>query len=139
MHVHVYNEGVGRKDSIDVASLIMKILHIINVLRRNDPGGKLIFFFDSCSVQNKNNTVLKLGTMLEELGYFKEVEVNFLIVGHTKNACNHIFNAMKKTYRCTNTFTMGNLLQKLNQLRVMFSLTMPRSWDVGTCICWAKS
>ena len=36
--------------------------------------------------------------------------------GHTKNACDHLFNALKKTYRSTNTSTMCDLLQKLNML-----------------------
>ena len=80
----------------------MKTLRIMNVLRRSDPGGKLVLFFNNCSDQNKNNTVLNLGAMLAELGYFKEVEMLFLIVGHTKNACNHLFNALKKT-RSTST------------------------------------
>ena len=46
MHVHVYHEAIGRKGSNDVASLIMKTLRIMNVLRRNDPGGKLVLFFE---------------------------------------------------------------------------------------------
>ena len=71
-------------------------------------------FFDNCTGQNKNNTVLKLGAMLAELGYFKEVAMLFLIVGHTKNACDHLFNSLKKLYRSTNSFTMNQLLPKLN-------------------------
>ena len=114
MHVHVYHESVGRKGSNDISSLVMKTLRFMNMLRRNDPGGKLVLFFDNCSGQNKNNTVLKLGAMLAELGYFKEVEMLFLIAGHTKNACDHLFNALKSKYRSTNTFTMYDLLQKLN-------------------------
>ena len=40
----------------------------------------------------------------------------FLTVGHTKNARDHLFNTLKKTYMSLNTFTMCNLLQKLNIL-----------------------
>ena len=92
----------------------MKTLRIMNALRANHPGGKLVLFFDNCTGQNKNNTILKLGAMLAELGYFKEVAMLFLIVGHTKNACDHLFNSLKKLYRKTNSFTMTELLPKLD-------------------------
>jgi hypothetical protein len=64
-------------------------------------------FFDNCSGQNKNNTVLKLMIWLCEMGYFKCVNFNFLIVGHTKNAADHLFNALQFQYRKENIFHNG--------------------------------
>ena len=53
----------------------------VKLTARNSPG------------QNKNNTVLKLAMWLKEMHYFKRVRFVFLIVGHTKNACDRLFNS----------------------------------------------
>ena len=58
------------------------------------------------SGQNKNNTVLKLVMWLKEMRYFKRVSFVFLIVGHTKNACDCLFKSLKHEYRKKNIFTM---------------------------------
>jgi len=98
MHAHVYHEGTGKKGSNNVASHIMKTLRFMDIIRDNEAGGELNIFFDNCSGQNKNNTALKLLVWLCEMGYFKRVNFNFLIVGHTKNAADHLFNVLKLQY-----------------------------------------
>ncbi len=65
---------------------------------KNDPAAELNIIMDYCSGQNKNNTVLKLAMWLKQMGYFKQVRIVFLIVGHTKNACDCLFNSLKKKY-----------------------------------------
>lgn len=114
MHAHVYHEGVGKKGANNVTSLIDKTLRSSNILREDSMGGELNIVFDNCSGQNKNNTVLKYMVHLTELGYFKKVNFIFLIVGHTKNAADRLFNTLKKLYRLTNIFTMKDLLAKLS-------------------------
>ena len=114
MHAHVYHEGTENKCSNNVASLIMKTLRIMDIIRDTEVGGELNIFFDNCSSQNKNSTVLKLMVWHGEMGYFKCVNFNFLIVGHTKNAADHLFNALKFQYRKENIFTMEDLLSILN-------------------------
>ena len=52
---------------------------------------------------------------LKQMGYFKRVRVIFLIVGHTKNACDRLFNSLKKKYRLTNIFTVTQLIQVLSE------------------------
>ena len=49
------------------------------------------------------------------MGYFKKVTFVFLIVGHTKNAADRLFNLLKKLYRLENIFTMPQLLEKLGK------------------------
>ena len=41
LHAHVYHEGVGKKGANNVASLIMKTLKLMGILRENDIGGEL--------------------------------------------------------------------------------------------------
>ena len=115
LHAHVYHKGQGQKGGNNVASLILKTLKSQGIMKENEIGGELNIIFDNCSGQNKNNTVISLVAYLVELGYFKEVNFIFLVVGHTKNAADRLFNALKELYRMQNIGTMAKLLEILNQ------------------------
>eukprot|EP00956_Cyclotella_meneghiniana_P033706 scaffold98469_cov63-Cyclotella_meneghiniana.AAC.3 len=82
MHCHVYHEGVGNKGGNNVCSLLHKTLKSEGLLRENDPGLELNVIYDNCSGQNKNNTVLRYLLWLVELGYFRRINLIFLVVGH---------------------------------------------------------
>jgi hypothetical protein len=80
------------------------------------PGGHLIAAFDNFPGQNKNNCVLKiLCAWLIEKGFFSKVSAIFLVKGHTKNPCDHLFNALKRFYRAQNIETFKDLIDILNQ------------------------
>jgi len=115
MHCHVYHEGVGKKGASNVTSLIVKTLRGLNLLRDDSVGGELNIVFDNCSGQNKNNTVLRLAAWLMAMGYFKAVQFIFLVVGHTKNAADRLFNSLKHEYRKQNLFTFDELVTALDQ------------------------
>ena len=114
MYCHVYHEGIGKKGGTNVASLIVKTLRKMQLLRDDEVGGELNIIFDNCSGQNKNNTVLKLAMWLKQMHYFKRVNFVFLIVGHMKNACDRLFNSLKHEYRKRNIFTMDELIVALS-------------------------
>jgi hypothetical protein len=86
-----------------------------NLLRLDDPGLELNIVFDNCSGQNKNNTVLKYLLWVSEMGYFRKVNFVFLIVGHTKNSADRLFNALKLDYQMQNIYTVKQLLQVLGR------------------------
>ena len=65
---------------------------------------KLSIIMDNCVGQNKNNYVLRLASYLVRKGYFSHVQFVFLVVGHTKNAADRFFNALKAYYRFRNVF-----------------------------------
>ena len=115
LHCQVYHEGVGKKGANNVSSLIIKTLRDLNLLRNDEVGGELNIIFDNCSGQNKNNTVIKLAVWLSELGYFEKISFIFLVVGHTKNSADRLFNTMKKEYRKHNIFTFEDLVSKLGE------------------------
>ena len=114
LHCHVYHEGVGKKGANNVASLIMKTLRELQLLRKDAVGGELNIIFDNCSGQNKNNTVIKLALWIMAMGYFKKVQFIFLVVGHTKNAADRLFNSLKHEYRKQNLFTFDELVRALD-------------------------
>jgi hypothetical protein len=53
------------------------------------------------------------------LGYFKAVNFIFLVVGHTKNAADHLFNCLKLEYRKQNHFTFQDMVEALNRLEMV--------------------
>jgi hypothetical protein len=114
LHAHVYHEGIGKKGANNVASLIIKTLKLLGLLDKSCAGSELNIIFDNCTGQNKNNTVLKLLVWLTEMGYFADVNFVFLVVGHTKNAADKLFNNLKMTYRKVNVHTMDELFKVLN-------------------------
>ena len=115
LHAHVYHEGVAKKGATNVTSLIVKTLRHLNVLRDDSVGGELNIIFDNCGGQNKNSTVLRLAAWLMALGYFKAVNFIFLVVGHTKNAADRLFNCLKLEYRKQNLFTFQDMVEALNR------------------------
>jgi hypothetical protein len=80
---------------------------------------QLNIVMDNCSGQNKNNTVVRLATYLVEKGFFGEVNFIFLVVGHTKNIADRLFNTLKKLYRKKNIFSMGMLTECLKHEQVI--------------------
>jgi uncharacterized membrane protein len=70
---------------------------------------------DNCGGQNKNNHVLILAPSLVELGFFKTVNMLFLIVGHTKNVCYRRFNNLKKVYNKSNVYTLHQAIEVLGR------------------------
>jgi hypothetical protein len=104
LHCHVYTEGVGKKGANNVALLIMKMLQKLNLLCK-----------DSVCGQNKNNTVLKLPAWLMATGYFKEIHFIFLVVGHTQNAADCLFNSLKQDYWKQNVFMFNKLVWTLDK------------------------
>lgn len=79
----------------------------------------------------QNQMVLRLALYLVEKGYYATVEFVFLIVGHTKNPCDRMFNLLKMQYRKSNVYTMGQTIEKLNEhgqtTATLFS--DHRNWD----------
>jgi len=53
MHCHVYHEGIGKKGGTNVASLIVRTLQDMNILREGNPGGELNIIFNNCTGQTK--------------------------------------------------------------------------------------
>jgi hypothetical protein len=113
LHCHVYTKGVGKKGANNVALLIMKTLQKLNLLCKDSVGGKLNIIFDNCSSQKKNNTVLKLPAWLMAMRYFKEIHFIFLVVSHTKNVADLLFNLLKQDYWKQSLFTLTSWCESI--------------------------
>ena len=96
MHAYGYLEDKGGKGGNNVASLLIKGLHDLGWIHEGTTGKHLSIILDNCGGQNKNNYVLRLALWLVERSYFHNVDIIFYIRGHTKNACDRLFNQLKK-------------------------------------------
>ncbi len=116
LYCYLYKEGKGQKGGNNVASLIMKSLTKLEVLKQDTKAKELNLVFDSCPAgQNKNHHVLWLIPFLIEMGYFKSVNFIFLVVGHTKNSADHRFNNLKMTFRMSNVTSLGKHYRVCNK------------------------
>jgi hypothetical protein len=118
LHGCCYGEEDGHKGGNNVASLLMKHLEDWRLLL----GAKqcwLNIVMDNCSGQNKNNMVLRLADYLVEKGFFAQTDFISLVVGHTKNVANCLFNICKSKYRKSNIFAFQLLLESLTHDHVI--------------------
>jgi len=102
LHAHLYSKGQGdgHKGGNNVASLIMKQLEEFGWLKDlKDGSAELNIVFENCTGQNKNNMVFQLVPYLVENNFFREVNFNFLVAGHTKNIADRMFNTLKSVFR----------------------------------------
>lgn len=98
-----------------MASMLMHNLHEKNWLMKGNPGKRLTIAMDNCGGQNKNNHVLRLAAYLVEMKFFLEVEFVFYVRGHTKNACDRMFNQMKLRFHKQDIFTYKQALDALGK------------------------
>jgi hypothetical protein len=101
MLAHLYHEGIGKKGANNVCSLVMKSMKHLGWIKFDEngepiTGGHLILNFDNCTGQNKNNVMMKLIPFLYETKAFSKITFNFLVVGHTKNAADRLFNTLNR-------------------------------------------
>ncbi|KAG7373065.1 hypothetical protein IV203_033789 [Nitzschia inconspicua] len=78
-------------------------------------GKELNVVMDNCAGQNKNNHVLLLAPYLVEMGYFRTVNMLFLVAGHTKNVCDRLFNNLKREYHNAQVFTFDQAVEILGR------------------------
>ena len=119
MHCHLYTDAIGKKGANNVASLIMKTLRHLNILRKDSVGSELNIVFDNCCGQNKNNTVLRLAVWISQSAYFLQINFIFLVVGHTKNAADRLFNLLRVMYRKKNLYIFDQLVEALGMSRTI--------------------
>jgi len=100
---YLYDEGEGGKGANYVISLLF------HFLRHRSPEAAAIvlhFHADNCCGQNKNNLVMQFFVLLVGLGLLRQVEMKFLIKGHTHCSVDGGHGIIKKAWRKHNVFTL---------------------------------
>ena len=116
LYAYVYKESDAKKGGNNVASILLYhvITYILDDFRYAPNIEELNIVMDNCGGQNKNGTVLKMGAYFVEQGLFKKVNYIFLIKGHTKNACDRMFNMLKIKWHKSNVYSMEQAIEVLN-------------------------
>ena len=69
---------------------------------------------DNCGGQNKNNLSLWFWLWLVMIGWYDNIELNFMISGHTKFVCDGYFENIKKLFYKTRINTVEDVEQVIN-------------------------
>ena len=89
------------------------VFHSLNEFKKNEK--KLLkITCDNCGGQNKNNLSLWFWLWLIIIGWFDEIELNFMIPGHTKFVCDGYFGNFKKLYYKNKINTVNDVEQIIN-------------------------
>ena len=126
---YCYHEGEGGKGGDNVNTMLYDFLEKQNLLIG---GGKhLVLVCDNCPGQNKNRMVIRFIVWLVEKGYFQTVSLLFLVVGHTKNPCDRLFNLLKAGYRNRNIYNVPDLIKILDENPLCSAVKAPKflAWD----------
>jgi hypothetical protein len=116
LSAYMYTEDTAKKGGNNVASLLMHHLEHHGIVEQSvaqGPFKELNFIMDNCGGQNKNRHVLRLLHFIVKRRIANLANAIFLVRGHTKNACDRLFNTMKKQYRKCNSFTPEDLVASI--------------------------
>jgi hypothetical protein len=110
LYADVWIDAHHKHDSNQVITSVMHV--IANVRRRK---GRLPLTLriqaDNCTRENKNIYMFTLCAALVGLGYFQEVQLCFLIVGHTHENIDQCFSIISSTLKRTNIDSLKELLE----------------------------
>jgi hypothetical protein len=125
--------GKAKKGGNSVASLRWKFLELKGLQTPGVTAHEINFIFDNCAGQNKNRMVMRLLFFLVKLNIARTARAIFLVMGHTKNDCDRMFNLMKYDYRKTNCYTPPKLIELVNRHPQVTAIAMPANeffdWD----------
>ena len=98
LYYYIWVDSYLKHDSNQVVTSIMKVLCDIKHRR-----GRLLHILriqaDNCGRENKNVYILGLYTTLVALGFFKEIQLSFMIVGHTHEDIDQHFSYISSTLK----------------------------------------
>jgi hypothetical protein len=128
-------DGHHRHDSNQVVTSIMRVLNAVHNARGTLPP-ILCIQADNCARENKNKFLFGLCATLVGLGYFEEVCVGFLLVGHTHSDIDQRFSSISHVLKGDDINSLSELLTLLqNQIPghadepIRYAQLMENIWD----------
>ena len=89
----------------------------LNLIEAGSPRGplplpkNLYLQLDNSAKDNKNQYLMAFLSLLTARGVFKEIQVGFLLVGHTHEDIDAYFSHLSKSLKSKNTFVVANLMK----------------------------
>jgi hypothetical protein len=110
LYANIWIDAHHKHDSNQVITSVMHV--IVDVRRRNGRLPPILRIqADNCTRENKNIYMFTLCAALVGLGYFQEVQLCFLIVGHTHEDIDQRFSIISNTLKRTNIDSVKELLE----------------------------
>jgi hypothetical protein len=109
LYCHVWIDAHHKHDSNQVVTSIMKVLQDVKQ-RRNRLPPYLRIQADNCGRENKNVYILALCGTLVALGIFKEIQLSFLLVGHTHEDIDQRFSTISAALKRQDIHSLKELL-----------------------------
>ena len=135
LYYDVWIDAHHRHDSNQVVTSIMGVLNAVHSARGTLPP-ILCIQADNCARENKNKFLLGLCATLVGLGYFEEVRVGFLLVGHTHSDIDQRFSSISYVLKGDDINSLSELLKLLqNKIPghvdkpVQYAQLMENIWD----------
>jgi hypothetical protein len=113
---YVIDEGEMPDDGKQEKGVNCTLSLVLNAIQKYNCGEKkLVITCDNCVGQNKNNYSLFFYSWLIDRGLYDEVELNFMIPGHTKFICDSCFGLIKILYRKSKVNTLDDIVSVINR------------------------
>lgn len=125
MNAYTWLEGDGDRGANNITSCLYKDFAYRGFFNSRQYGD-LTIIADNCGGQNKNKVVVRFFMWLMETKVFPRVRLFFLIKGHTKNACDRLFNLVKLDYHRKNVYTYDELFKTIDENEFITAHKMQR-------------
>ncbi len=113
---YVIDEGEMPNDGKQGKGVNCTISLVWHAIQKYNHGEKkLVITCDNCVSQNKNNYFLFFYSWLINHGLYEEIELNFMIPGHTKFICDSCFGLIKILYRKSKVNTVDDVVSIINR------------------------
>ena len=134
MNAYLWPEYEGDRGANNICSCLKKDFQKRGFF--NSPNfGELTIVADNCGGQNKNKIVVRFLMWMVETGIFPKVTLLFLVKGHTKNACDRLFNLVKLDYHRRNTYSYDELMESVNSNSDVDAMKMEKG-DMRNYLEW---
>jgi hypothetical protein len=114
LYCHIWIDAHQKHDSNQVVTSIMKVLHNVKQRRSKLPPYLRIQAYNY-GRENKNVYILALYGTLVALGIFKEIQLSFLLVGHTHEDIDQRFSTISATLKRQDIHSLKELMSTIKQ------------------------
>eukprot|EP00835_Amoeboradix_gromovi_P003092 NODE_192_length_15450_cov_0.476355.p13 type:complete len:114 gc:universal NODE_192_length_15450_cov_0.476355:12835-13176(+) len=76
---------------------------------------QLVFHCDNCTGQNKNNCTVKMLCWLVLQGHSEDIQLKFMVRGHTKFGPDSHFGVIKKAFQSRDCYTLDHVYNLINK------------------------
>lgn len=120
VYLHTGNHQTGAATTCEILRRVLQKLVASDRLStpaETSTRPKLFLAFDNCWRENKNSTLMYYLALLFDLGWFSEVQVHFLVKGHTHNWVDRMFSFISRALMDGEFHTPDDLVRAMEDCK----------------------